>query len=498
LVNVSEIAQDYYIRGLNDVSEGNYMKAIYNFEYTLKLEKSTAVYISLAEAYLAVNNIYNALEASIEAFKLDTKNKKALEIMFSIFSYVGDFEAAEKVGLEMYLQYPTSKNILAIADLYFSVNNPKAIDYYEEYLQKEQDSTVEDKYLTLLINQKQFQKALQKLKMRFQVSQDTLQMKQFTWIAVDTGDYNEIDELYKYLTDSSSKNMNSFFDNLIMTLTTTENKNGEYPNFSKKYLNLLKDYDSTLLETDFNSTVLAFNIKDTSLVEIFSDKTLSKIDTNQTYPLIISEIYKRIGLKVQELNTLLKFQAKFPENDEYMLLLGYWYYQEKQFENALLYFTKYKDKKPEEAGRYVSLGDVYEKINDYKSAEKNYLKALELDEDNTTANNNFAYFLTKFPERLAEAENYAKRALLIEPETAAFLDTYGWILFLQNKQEDALKVVLDASKLDSLNWEIWDHLGDIYYSLEDKQNAINSWRRAMELNLDNPSFLNKIKKSLEK
>lgn len=76
------------------------------------------------------------------------------------------------------------------------------------------------------------------------------------------------------------------------------------------------------------------------------------------------------------------------------------------------------------------------------------------------------------------------RTIKAEPSNATYLDTYAWILFLQERYTEA-KLYIDQAlqnDTDSLQSSvIIDHAGDIYAMNGQMQQALEYWTKALKL-----------------
>lgn len=69
-----------------------------------------------------------------------------------------------------------------------------------------------------------------------------------------------------------------------------------------------------------------------------------------------------------------------------------------------------------------------------------------------------------------------------EPANPTFLDTYAWILFLQERYEEANIYIDQAIKNDTTpSGVLFEHAGDIYYHVGKKKEASEAWQKAVEL-----------------
>ncbi len=61
--------------------------------------------------------------------------------------------------------------------------------------------------------------------------------------------------------------------------------------------------------------------------------------------------------------------------------------------------------------------------------------------------------------------------MLNDKENGSFIDTYGWVLYKQEKYQDALTQLLVADKLDEKQSEIKIHLAECYMKLKNIDKA---------------------------
>ena len=143
---------------------------------------------------------------------------------------------------------------------------------------------------------------------------------------------------------------------------------------------------------------------------------------------------------------------------------------------------------------HTSLGDAYNSLKQYKQSDESFDAALKLFPLDATTLNNYAYYLSVRNERLTDAEAMSKKSLELQPNSKSFLDTYGWILFQQGKFEDAKKYIEKAIQSNGEeDGTLFEHLGDVYFKLNDLLNAKKYWQLANDKGEENPTLINKIK-----
>lgn len=133
-----------------------------------------------------------------------------------------------------------------------------------------------------------------------------------------------------------------------------------------------------------------------------------------------------------------------------------------------------------------SLGDLYHTANDSRRSYSYYDDALRYDPDNVMVLNNYAYYLSLERRELPKARRMAERvALELEKGNATYLDTYGWILYLQGDYDQAKRIMRQAISLDTRgSSELLVHYGDVLAATGDDFMASVYWRKALENGYD--------------
>lgn len=211
-----------------------------------------------------------------------------------------------------------------------------------------------------------------------------------------------------------------------------------------------------------------------------------------------------VYLQEQKPDSMIKYSdealRKFPNQANLHYINGMGHSMKKEHEQALNSLERAADMMPEEnrgelAGIYSTIADVYNSLKDYESSDEYFDKSLKLAPDNPTTLNNYSYYLSERNVRLDDAEEMSKRSLELVPELATFMDTYGWIMYKKGDYKKAKEYIEKAIAREDVSQSatLWDHLGDVYYQLKDKEKAIECWKKAKELGVDNPDIDKKIK-----
>jgi tetratricopeptide (TPR) repeat protein len=131
---------------------------------------------------------------------------------------------------------------------------------------------------------------------------------------------------------------------------------------------------------------------------------------------------------------------------------------------------------------YSTLGDAQSNLGNSEEADRVYELALRYDPKNHNAMNNYAYNLSVRGEMLDKAQELALKAMELDPDNAAYLDTMGWIFYKLGEYEKAkrfIKASIDLDK-DAASAEVLEHLGDVYKKLENSSEAKKLWKQALD------------------
>lgn len=145
---------------------------------------------------------------------------------------------------------------------------------------------------------------------------------------------------------------------------------------------------------------------------------------------------------------------------------------------------------------YYFMGDILHAKGMEKEAMEAYDSCLQWKEDNIPCLNNYAYYLSIRGDDLQRAEQMSYKTVKEEPKNSTYLDTYAWILFMQERYTEA-KIYIDqalACDTDSvISNVIVEHAGDIYAQCGDLDKAVEYWQRALDTGADNPVLPRKIR-----
>ena len=176
-----------------------------------------------------------------------------------------------------------------------------------------------------------------------------------------------------------------------------------------------------------------------------------------------------------------------PDEMAFYYYQGIAYYQKDQLDDALNAFQNGISVITDQSDPaivsdfYAVMGDILHQKGKDREAFAAYDSCLVWKDDNIGCLNNYAYYLSELGRELNKAEQMSYRTIKAEPKNATYLDTYAWILFMQQRYSEA-KVYIDQTlQCDSdTSAVLLEHAGDIYFHCGDKEQALAFWQQALD------------------
>lgn len=132
---------------------------------------------------------------------------------------------------------------------------------------------------------------------------------------------------------------------------------------------------------------------------------------------------------------------------------------------------------------YVVMGEILYKKGMKEETYAAYDSCLQWKPDNYACLNNYAYYLSVNGKDLQKAELMSYKAIKAEPTNSTYLDTYAWILFMEDRYAEA-KNYIDQTLMymdsTSVNNTLYEHAGDIYAMNGLTDEALSYWKQAYE------------------
>lgn len=131
------------------------------------------------------------------------------------------------------------------------------------------------------------------------------------------------------------------------------------------------------------------------------------------------------------------------------------------------------------------LGAAYERTGRHAEAERRFRSFLAEQPDSAPALNYLGYMWAELGQNLDEAVELVERAISLDPDNGAYIDSLGWAYYQMGRYEEARTELERAAELVGDDPVVLEHLGDVYSALGASREAADAYRRALDLDAEN-------------
>jgi tetratricopeptide (TPR) repeat protein len=136
--------------------------------------------------------------------------------------------------------------------------------------------------------------------------------------------------------------------------------------------------------------------------------------------------------------------------------------------------------KEEKQDIWFQRGAMYERMKKADLAEAEFRKILEVNPEYAPALNYLGYMLADRNIKLQEALSLITKALELEPNSGAYLDSLGWVYFKLNRLPEAEEKLHQALLLTPRDGTVHDHMGDVLLREAKIKEAIAQWQISLQ------------------
>ena len=199
-------------------------------------------------------------------------------------------------------------------------------------------------------------------------------------------------------------------------------------------------------------------------------------------------------------SVLSEARRRYPDAPEFAYYLAIALRESKQAKDAVVMFEEALNEAQNAQAEflkprfYLEYGAAAQEAGLYDKAADLFRKAIAMDPANAAEPYNYlAYMWAEQNIHLDEAEDAVKRALQLDPDNGAYLDSMAWVEYRQGKYDQALEHLKRAvENLPREDAVVFEHLGDVYLKLNRMSQALEAWQKAKTLDPSNKDLAAKI------
>ena len=523
-----EKALQHFIDGSLQETKGNYAQAILEYQDALRFDKNHAIYFALSKCYSRLNKQALAIEAGKEALRLDPEKVDFWRNLGDVYASAFQLDSAAAAYEEVVKR--DSNNIeswFTLANLYQGRKPLKALEVYESISGRFGDEWEVLLQIAELYNAMgQTEKAIAALEKMLLINPGNVELKRSLAQAyVRFKNYDQALHLYTELRELDPGNLDYMGEMATVHLLLKEYAPAAELfemvlardsvsidaklQIGEAYFSQLQN-DSSLVPVAramferirdahpndwrpywFLGAIGGVSRDDTLAINNFKRVTeLARWNPDGWAYLAMTFLQKEMYQEV--VNILEEGLNVVPDDYQVNFYLGIAYSRLQRHQDAVRVLEHAHQIEPKDVRAISQLALVYDTQKRYAESDSLYEEALRVDSDNHLILNNYAYSLADRGLQLERALAMAKRAVEAQPENPSYLDTIGWVHFRLEQFEEAEKFIRRAIEKGEVSAVVHEHLGDVYYMINDKERALEQWHIALKLDENNQALREKI------
>ncbi len=525
-----EVALQHFLEGSTFDQKGEFAKAIIEYQDALRFKEDPAIYHAIAKDYAVLDKPELATESARKAVDLDSTNREYRETLATIYINSIDLENAIKEFQVIVRQDPTYKSGLLNLARLIQVQSPdSALVLYQRVIDRfGPDMSAYSQMAQIYSAQGKLPRAAQVLKSMLEVDPDSYEVKKGlgdTYLRQDSIDtalriYNELVVLrpedlelhasrtHAYLAKQDYAKATAEFEQVMTrdSITLDEQirfgqifvsfveKDSAVAPHALQMFREIQERNPAAWRPYWFLGALANVVKDDSSALKNFTKVTELAPQNADGWIGVASIYYDHEEFAKAIEILHVARTKLPDDFRVQFLLGVALQRSKQPEDARTSLERAVQINPKSVDALSALGLVCNELGKLADSDTMYERALRIDPKNHLVLNNYGYSLAERNMQIERALGMSKEAVRQEPENQSYLDTYGWILYQMERYSEAEKMIRRAVELGSKSAVIHEHLGDVYAKLNQQENAMTYWRKALEFDPTNAGLKEKIQR----
>ncbi len=523
-----EVALSHFIAGSVYEVKGEYAQAALEYQEALRADTNHAMYFGLAKCYSALSKPALALDAAREAVRLAPEKIEYRKLLADISAASYDLDGAAAQYEEIIAR--DSSNVEAWYNLarVYQVRKPlKALETYEHFTARfgpEWDVLLQTADLCNKLGDPK--RAAAALKQMVDLDPGNKELKRtLAQTEVRAGNVNEALAVYGSLREMDPGNLGyqaeiagvlllkkdytgaaELFDPILRKDTVSVDvkihigelyygqmeKDSTLIPVTKSIFEKIRDAFPKDWRPHWFLGGIASSQRDDSLAVKSFRRVTELASWNADGWVFLSSVYLTKNDFQHTVGILESAVKAVPEDFRINFFLGVAYSRVGRNPDAARVLEKARQISPRDTEAIAQLALVYDSMKRNDDSDSLYEEALRINPDFTLALNNYAYSLAERGLQLERAREMARKALDAAPDNASYLDTMGWIFFRLGRYRDAEAYVRKAINRGEVSAVVHEHMGDIYFKLNDTDRALEHWNAALKLDETNTILRDKI------
>lgn len=213
-----------------------------------------------------------------------------------------------------------------------------------------------------------------------------------------------------------------------------------------------------------------------------AQRAVQEYPKNQSLNLAYASILGAQGRVDEAVSRVRNFMKANGDSVEAQLAIVEVYSQARRYreaQNTALSVLKQNPRPSQKEYAQFLLGSIYERQKKYGQAEQQFRAVLASDPLNAEAYNYLGYMMADRGVELQQSVEDIKKALQLEPNNGAYLDSLGWAYYKMNRYDLARDPLEKAAHMMANDPTVLMHLGYLYMKSGQKSLAVQTWKQAL-------------------
>jgi len=462
---------------------GDFARALMEYEEAASIDSlSPIIYARIGETYMALNRMAKARNAFLESVELNPDQPGLYDMIALTLVMDGKAAEAEKIWLNLIENYPGYEDAwYNLSDFYFErKDTAKGLDILQRLLKKDPDNTdVLGRIVDVLHQLGRYESSIPYLEKLISLVPDYSRFYQSlykTYMELErTEEARKTLLRWREQVNPSPQVELLYADQLI--------RNGEWD----KALDVL--YQGHAVWPGQWAFPHLMAIVYIEKEEPDSVRKYYNIALNEGTALPIAYRNYALWLADQDdirtaLDVILEGRDLHPDDQDLMYMEALLLDESDEPVKAIQVLENLRTLQPDNENVLQMLAALYDRTGQSSRAEELYEILLAKNGENPLILNNYSYLLADHKKDLSKAWSMIQKALSLEPENGAYLDTAAWILYRLGRYPEALNYINRALSVLPDDYEMLYHKAMILLSLNQGREASQLLQKSLEKNPD--------------